>query len=94
MLCGVWLICSKTESIYSDAERLIFCMIGPDRPCGSITNTRSIGLVFIKSFMMVSPGIDLAVGVLESISFLFCLYFPLSLIAINYLKSIIKGIET
>ncbi len=56
-----------------------FCMMGPHRPCGSIANASRIVLASNRSFIMMSPGIDLADGVLESISVLSRLYFSRSL---------------
>ena len=55
-----------------------FCSMGPQRPCGSMTNASSIVLAWSRSLMIVSPGIDLANGVLVSISTLFRLYFSRS----------------
>ena len=58
-----------------------FCMIGPHRPCGSSANASRIVLASSRSFMMVSPGIDLADGVLVSginISFVTSILFSLT----------------
>ena len=56
-----------------------FCIIGPHRPCGSSANASRIVLASSRSFMMMSPGIDLADGVLVSTSVLSRLYFSRSL---------------
>ena len=56
-----------------------FCIIGPQRPCGSSENASRIVFASSRSLMIVSPGIDLASGVLASMSILLRLYFSRSL---------------
>ena len=56
-----------------------FCMMGPQRPCGSSANASRIVFASRRSSMIWSPGIVLADGVLVSTSVLSRLYFSRSL---------------